>query len=192
MSRYFGSDPFGFDPFSSNSGALASLLAALTKRSVFISYHHGGDQYYYDQFSYEFATAYNILKDNSVEDPFDSDDSEYVMRQIREEYLTGSSCTIVLCGQQTYKRKFVDWEIKATLDKQHGLVGLNLPTSSRNATGQVVIPDRLYDNIQSGYALWVDWTSLSVANLKLWIEQAIGKSAYLIANDRDIMSRNSS
>jgi len=49
------------------------------------------------------------------------------MRGIRENFITGTSCTIVLCGAQTHLRKYVHWEIKATLDKEHGLIGVNLP-----------------------------------------------------------------
>lgn len=33
---------------------------------------------------------------------------------------------MVLCGAEAPQRKFVDWEIKATLDKEHGLIGINL------------------------------------------------------------------
>jgi hypothetical protein len=107
--------------------SLSALLDALgTKRSVFISYHHAHDEYYYDWVSRQFSETYKIIRDNSIEDPFESENSEYVMRKIREDHITGSSCTIVLCGPQTWKRKYVDWEIKATLDKNHGLIGVEL------------------------------------------------------------------
>ena len=54
------------------------------------------------------------------------------------KYITGTSCTVVLCGGRP--RKFVDWEIKATLDKEHALIGVNLPTSERNLFGQAIVP----------------------------------------------------
>jgi hypothetical protein len=47
------------------------------------------------------------------------------MQRIRDKHITGTSCTIVLCGSLTPWRKYVDWEIKATLDKEHGLIGIN-------------------------------------------------------------------
>ena len=75
-----------------------------------------------------FADDYEVIQDNSVEREIDSNDAEYVTRRIREDFITGSSCTVVLCGAETPQRKFVDWEIKATLDKEHGLIGINLPT----------------------------------------------------------------
>lgn len=63
------------------------------------------------------------------------------MRRIRGDYLTGTSYTLVLCGKETPWRKFVDWEIKATLDKQQGLIGLGLP-SNPSLNGKVRVPDR--------------------------------------------------
>ena len=114
------------------------------KRKVFVSYHHGGDQAYYDAFSRAFCDTYDVITDNSLERKVDSDDVDYVMRRIRENHVTGSSCTIVLVGANTWGRKYVDWEIKATLDKQHGLVGVQLPTLRAGPTGTVIVPDLLH------------------------------------------------
>jgi hypothetical protein len=100
----------------------------LIKRKVFISYHHGGDQAYYDAFSRAFSDRYDVITDNSLARGVESDVVEYVMRRIRENYITGSSCTIVLVGLDTWGRKYVDWEIDATLQKAHGLIGIQLPT----------------------------------------------------------------
>src|SRR5688500_597429 len=99
----------------------------IAKRSIFVSYHHGGSQWYYDAFSTRFADEYNFVRDNSLRKAIDSDNSEYIRRQIREQYITGTSCTVVLCGPLTWGRKHVDWEIAATLDKLHGVVGIKLP-----------------------------------------------------------------
>src|SRR5215472_9931045 len=94
------------------------------KRKVFISYHHAGDQAYYDAFSRAFSGVYDVITDNSLVRGIESDVVEYVMRRIRENYITGSSCTIVLVGRDTWGRKYVDWEIDATLQKEHGLIGV--------------------------------------------------------------------
>lgn len=164
----------------------------LIRRAIFVSYHHDSDQGYYDELSRVFADQYEAVRDNSVERPFDSDDADYVMRRIRENHISGTSCTIVLCGRETPWRKYVDWEIKATLDKQHGLIGINLPTSQRNAQGQSIVPDRLHDNISSGYAIWVQWADLNqgVAFIRRAIEDANSRSKDLIRNDRPMRSRN--
>jgi hypothetical protein len=162
-----------------------------TKRKVFTSYHHGGDQAYYDAFSRTFGTSYDVITDNSLDRAVDSDDVDYVMRRIRENYITGSSCTIVLVGAQSWGRKYVDWEIDATLEKQHGLIGVKLPTLPVVNNG-CMKPDRLQDNIDSGYAVWTWWETIIGEPSKLaeLIEQANAKSALLIKNGRARRLRN--
>lgn len=139
---------------------------------IFVSYHHAGDQAYYDHFSRSFHDQYEAIEDRSLDRVYDSDDMDYLRWAVADNDIKGTSCTIVLCGAQTYKRKFVDWEIKATLDDKHGLIGVQLPTAVSNFQGDVVVPDRLYYNIQSRYALWVHWNALNVASLRIWIAAA--------------------
>ena len=49
------------------------------------------------------------------DDVIESTDTDYVMRRIRELYLQDSTVTIVLIGKCTWARRFVDWEIQASL-----------------------------------------------------------------------------
>lgn len=109
------------------------------KRKVFVSYHHSGDQAYYDAFSKAFCDTYDVITDNSLEREVDSENVDYVMRRIRENYISGSSCTIVLVGKDTWGRKYVDWEIKATLEKEHGLIGVRLPTAPVSSENKVTV-----------------------------------------------------
>lgn len=162
------------------------------RHKIFVSYHHYNDQQYYDSFSRTFHDTYDTIYDNSLERRIDSDNVEYVMRKIREDFITGSSCTIVLIGSETYKRKYIDWEIKATLDKEHALIGVYLPTAARNFEGKIVVPDRLLDNINSGYASWLSWDSLTSHSVTLsdHIATAKSRSKTLINNQRDKMLRN--
>ena len=161
------------------------------RRKILVSYYHGGDQAYYDAFSRTFSGTYDAVFDNSLERKVDSDDPEYVLRRIRENYITGSSCTIVLIGGETWGRKYVDWEIDATLQRQHGLIGIRLPTAPVTAANTVIVPDRLHDNVQSSYALWVSWDQLTNPQLLTnWIEQANAKPKDLIVNGRERRYRN--
>lgn len=171
---------------------LLSGLQNPVKRTIFVSYHHGGDQQYYNAFTNTFDDTYDVIFDNSLERKIDSDNVDYVLQRIRDSFVKGSSCTIVLCGVETPWRKYVDWEIKATLDMKHGLVGVNLPTNRQNENGRVTVPDRLCDNIQSGYAVWTNWAAFTAnpAGAKSIIEQAIAKPASSIVNNRKMMSRN--
>lgn len=169
---------------------LLSALMKPTRRKVFVSYHHGGDQAYYDEFSRFFHDQYEAVRDNSLERIIQSDDTEYVMRQIREQYITGTSCTIVLIGAKSHERKYLDWEIKATLDKCHGLVGIALPTHAKNPAGEIIVPDRFLDNHKSGYAVWAHWHGLTVAALTQLIDTAISKPSSKINNTRPMRQRN--
>lgn len=161
-------------------------------RNVFVSYQHSTDQTYYDTFSATFSGTYGLVRDNSLRGAVDSDNSEYIIRKIREDYLSRTSCTIVLCGMTTRWRRFVDWEIKATLDKEHGLIGVLLPTNPV-IFGGTHKPERLQDNIDSGYAVWTTWDELVAgggARLRLLVELAIARSPTLIENGRDLRERS--
>jgi len=177
-------------------GTLSISLDAFFKRpvrrKVFISYHHGGDQFFYDELSRTFHDRLEALTDNSLSRAVQSDDAEYVMRRIRELHLTGSSCVIVLCGANTPTRKYVDWEIQAGLNQSMGLIGVGLPTIQVGQNGGTSKPRRLQDNIDSGYASWVMWQNLlqSPDILLRLIEAAISKSALLINNSAARMTRN--
>lgn len=172
--------------------SLDALVQRQTRRRIFVSYHHANDRGHYDQFMHMFAGSYEVVTDNSVRQEINSDNSEYVIRAIRERYITGSSCTIVLCGRDTPWRKFVDWEIKATLDVRHALIGVMLPTCRIGSQGRYVVPDRLADNVESGYAVWSRWPTILGAPFAVrdWIDQALAKPQILISNGRQLMSRN--
>jgi hypothetical protein len=164
-----------------------------TRHRVFVSYHHDGDQAYYNSFSETFHDNYEAISDNSLVRAVDSDDPEYIMRRIRENHITGTSCTLVFVGAQTPGRKYVDWEIDATLQKRHGLIGVQLPTAPL-VNNQITLPYRLNDNVNSGYALWVHWNQItaSVQALEGFIRDANSRSKDLIRNNRDRLLRNAS
>jgi hypothetical protein len=162
------------------------------KHRIFVSYHHAGDQPYYDAFSKAFHDTYDVIYDNSLNRQVDSDDVDYVRRRIADNYITGSSCTIVLVGKDTWGRKYVDWEIDATLDKKHGLIGVCLPNAPRNAANRIEVPDRLNDNIQSGFTLWLSWQDFTAnaAQLERYVAIAKSRDTKLIVNTRDRRLRN--
>jgi len=178
---------------------LSGLIAP--KRSVFVSYHHGdnllsGDQAYYDQLSKVASAQFQLMTDKSLRTTIGSDNHDYIIQRIRTNHINGSSCTIVLCGAHTYQRKYVDWEIKATLDKGHGIVAVYLPTAPSSDDG-ITVPRRLYPNIKNDYAYWVSWEAFtqSAKNFKACIEFAIARSnnaelKKLIHNPKEIKKQN--
>ena len=100
------------------------------------------------------------------EDDFiNSDDREYVMRRIREKYLSNTTVTIVLIGECTKARKYVDWEIASSLrndpvNGRSGLLGINM----KSVGSQGLAPPRLGNNYDSedkagSYALYQTYPS---------------------------------
>lgn len=172
------------------------MFSFAVKRKVFISYHHGNDQKYANLIQ-TLSTEYQIFTDRSLDRQINSTNTDYVQWKIKEKNLTGTSVTIVLCGAETHKRKYVDWEIYHTLELKHGLVGIILPSCSLlhyNGQSYYNVPDRLSDNINSNYALWSqDWNQ--PLTLKKLVEQAFYNSVNnhsLINNGKTKMTRNMS
>jgi hypothetical protein len=130
-----------------------------------------------------------------AEDVINSEDPDYVMSQIRKNHLSDSTVTMVLVGQCTWARKFVDWEIQASLrlpanGKPNGLLAVMLDGSKSAAA----LPNRLKLNVDSGYATFWAYPS-SGASLATWIEdayQARTLRARLIVNPRDRRKYNGS
>ena len=92
-----------------------------TRHKCFVSYHVADIdevETFINTFGSEFiARSVGV----TVEDDFvDSDDEEYVKRRIREKYLTDSSVTILLLGECTWARRFVDWAILLFIAPRHG------------------------------------------------------------------------
>lgn len=110
---------------------------------VFISYHHSSDQEYKDLLV-QFGKNNSIFIDQSVDtgDISDSLSDEQIRRSIRDNYLRDSTVTIVLVGQETKRRKHVDWEIYSSMhdgsvNKRSGIVVINLRGVS---SGQWIAP----------------------------------------------------
>jgi hypothetical protein len=176
------------NPWPQAINAIANLPV---KRKVFVSYHHKGDQFWYNEFIRLFGGKYDILFDNSLQRKIDSDNTDYVDRQIREKHIVGTSITIVLCGAETGKRKYVDWEINSTLHHGHALLGICLPTNPVTIEQKHMTPNRYYTQWANGYAHWIHWTTDPVI-LKYAIENAITRSTQksLIDNTALKMTRN--
>ena len=162
---------------------LFGLRPPAPKSKVFVSYHHERDQAYYDRFTTVFADGYDIITDTSIERKIGSEDVSYQQQVIREEHITGSSMTVVLCGPETWKRRWIDWEIHMTLNKEHGLLGIALPTASRDAQGRFIVPNRLHANIATGFAQFIHWTE-DPHSLKSAIDAVRSKSS-MTANIRN-------
>lgn len=177
------------------------VLANKTRRKCFISYHHD-DECEVEQFIGDFDHTQDVLIARGVGasmsgDIINSTNDDYIKARIREKYLRDATVTIVLVGKCTWTRKFVDWEVAASLRNtatacRSGLMAITLPSAAGYSDRQ--LPARVSDNVDSGYAHW--WKYPSSANhLAEMIETAYeDRSAkdYLVDNSRPLRSYNSS
>lgn len=124
------------------------------KHKVFLSYHHEADQDYAEALV-DYYGKQRMIIDKSMYDDFSHLKNETILKKIRDKHLKDSTVTVVLVGEHTWGRKWVDWEIHSSLRSygertRNGLVGIYLPNHSRRHF-------RLTDNIRSGYALRLRW-----------------------------------
>lgn len=173
------------------------------KRRVFIS-HYRGDRNEVDNFIDYFANQLGIftpyvLGANNNDDFINSNNPEYVMSRIRQLYLKDSTVTIILTGNCTHSRRYIDWEIKSSLRQSdnyipNGLMGIILPSKGSSA----YLPPRLEANWTKGhsncYARY--WIYPSSGNeLGEWIDDAYNSRTtrnQLIVNSQSMMKYNSS
>ena len=152
-----------------------------TRRKCFISYHaEDRDEVvkFIDEFGSEFIAKTIGITDE--DDFIDSNNSDYIMDRIRTKYLGDSTVTIVLVGQCTWTRRYIDWEVYSSLrDSKHskvnGLLAIQLPSQGGLNTK---LPVRVSDNVKRdlnqkdiGYARWYAYPS-SKSTLRAWIEDA--------------------
>ena len=125
------------------------------RRKCFITYHHADEKQVADfvgKFDHNGDVFIVRRLGEMPGDIVDSTDTDYVMRKIREEFISDSTVTLVLAGACTWARRYVDWEIQASLRQgasqlPNGLLGIPL-------TGFKQWPTRLESNINGneGYA----------------------------------------
>ena len=176
-------------------------LATKTRHKCFVSYHHD-DEKEVEQFIDTFDHSHDVFIANGIGaglpgDIINSSDSDYIMQQIRERYLRTTTVTIVMLGKNTWGRKYVDWEIAASLRNTKtttasGLLAISLPSVQYYSDLQ--IPARLGDNIDGdhGYARWWRYPSNSDA-LAHFIEIAYSnrtRKGFLRNNSRKLRQRN--
>ena len=83
------------------------------KHKVFISYHHDVDQAYADKLRELYSG--NAIIDKSMYEDLSHLQADTILDKIRQEHLLDSTVTVVLVGEYTWGRKWVDWEIYASL-----------------------------------------------------------------------------
>ena len=147
------------------------------RHKTFVSYHHD-DQEEVDEFIRTFDhdgdvfIARAVGSDETMDTLIDSDDPDYVMRRIRKDHLSDSTVTLAFIGKNTWTRKYVDWELAASLHqgpvvgKPNGVLAILSPKLSK-----AILPDRFVDNWQPGYANFYPYPK-NQTQLAKWIDEA--------------------
>ena len=167
------------------------------RHKCFLSYHKD-DQRHVDRFIETFDDRHDSFIMRGIRAPEDlikSEDTDYLMSEIRRRYLKDSSVTIVLLGVCTGARRFVDWEIQSSLRRPtqglpNGLLGIIVDPQKTSVT----LPDRFKRNYKSGYAQFRSYPA-GPYTLAAWIDEAYESRTYkahLISNSRDRFKYNRS
>lgn len=178
---------------------------------VFISFHHANDESYkneLEKLALQNKTEFisKAIQDGDIDDNITT---ETIYQKIRDNYIADATVTIVLIGKDTWKRKYVDWEIASSIrdtkkNSRNGLIGILLPTCDTfceselkySTTDRKVffcknkIPPRLWDNFRAGYADIYSW-EYAVKHLKEIIDKAFKRRTTISPdNSRDRFVHN--
>ncbi len=133
---------------------------SIPKHKVFISYYHADDQDYKNALLkanewYDLFDDYSV-HENEVDDTGLTD--EQVRRIIRDDYIQDATVLVLLCGQNTKRRKYIDWEIHAAMydsdvNPKMGILVINLPSISGNQ-GMIACGNDEEQVMGDSYTIW--------------------------------------
>jgi hypothetical protein len=97
-----------------------------TRRRVFLSFAHDDLNQVRGLRLLASNPDYDLeFYDESVKVAMDSDDAEYVKRQIREK-ISRSSVTVCLVGLSTHASEWVDWELRESVQRGNTIITMAL------------------------------------------------------------------
>jgi MTH538 TIR-like domain (DUF1863) len=149
----------------------------MARHNCFISFHRADERAVL-----EFKRRFDDTQDAFIyrgqampDDIINSENDEYVISEIRRRFLQNTTVTIVLVGRCTWSRKFVDWEVQASLRQPadglpNGLLAVVLDPNHR-ANPAPWLPERVRLNVESGYAKY-QWFPSTGSELASWIDDA--------------------
>ena len=117
--------------------------------------------------------------DKSLNEPINSDNEDYIMRKIREDYLADSTVTIYLIGEYSAENSFLQDQTYIKRELQASLY--NGENNTKNGILGVVLPN-MYDRIYNGccwseeerYCVLVKWEDFE-NNPEKYIDDAFNK-----------------
>lgn len=132
----------------------------MDRHKTFISFHCD------DEWAKTYLEQLNDYGDYFVnksvqEGDIDDDLPDEKIRQIiRDEFLRDTTVTVLLVGQKTKTRKFIDWEIHASMidttkNPKSGIVCINLPSAPQSNRA----PSDREKHLVNPYATWTSFRS---------------------------------
>ncbi len=106
----------------------------MAKREVFYSFHYEPDNWRASQ-----VRSIGKVEGNSPASDNDWETikgSEKAIEEWIEKQLEGRSCTVVLVGEKTANRKWIDYEIVESWNKKKGVVGIYIH-GIKNSSGKI-------------------------------------------------------
>ena len=155
-------------------------------RRVFFSFHYGRDVWRVNQVRHSWVTK----DDREAAGFFDAAEQEEIKRATDQkikkwinEQLHGTSVTVVLIGNETAERDWVHYEIKKSIERGNGIVGVKVHSlkdrqgstdfSGSNPLKKFVVEDG--DDVQTLSSLFptYDWKrDNGRENIGEWVEEA--------------------
>ena len=154
-------------------------MAGTRRHKVFVSFHNK-DLGRRDKFvsMLDDHIVNNSVRDGDIDKNLKAAE---IRRQIRDYFIADATVTVVLVGCCTWQRKYVDWEIGASLtdtdnNDRCGLLGIILlshPNYKKDNYDPRLLPPRLACNLgdENSFAALCDWTG-DKAKLVEWIDWA--------------------
>lgn len=177
------------------------MIATFMKRKVFVSYSRI-DEVEVRAFVQQWAVSEGVfipklIGAGSRYDLIESEEADYIMSVIRRDFIGDATVTMVLVGECTHSRRYVDWEIKASLRRgeylPNGLLGVTLPSRDGAALLSPRFERNWTENHVNCYARYKR-PPRSADELRGYIEDAFSARtdrATLIDNPQEMMRYNS-
>lgn len=127
--------------------------------NAFVSFDHKLDTGWFDLLQRKIPPELTLRSDTSIDRLIYSDMTKQVCESILPREIDGCEIVIVLVGKDSWRRKYIDWEIDISLRLGCSVLGIQLPTLPV-VNDAISMPGRLLDNVRSGFASWMTFEAL--------------------------------
>lgn len=128
---------------------------------TYVSFDHEVDNDWFLNIERSCKSNLQFRRDKSVDRAINSDLANLVCANVLPSEVENSLIALVLVGKETWRRKYIDWEIDVSLRLGGALIGIQLPTLAV-INNSISMPGRLLDNVRSGYADWLTYEEFLV------------------------------